>query len=129
MTNSTKCIKNSFTIITLACNVIWYSFRSQVIKTFFVNLYSFIKFFKVIISTVPKIIQLFPFIRFCRILFRTELFLYCCWRRLKFDWRYLSQEIFVIFSQKNKFSFTIFKDRKIVPLFFFIVRHFLLKLS
>ncbi len=98
MSDPTEGIKYCFTIITFSSNVIRNSFWDQIIKTLLIDLYSFIKLFKIKISTIPKVVQFFPLIWFRRILFWHELFLDSSWWRLKFHWWNLSQHVFIVFS-------------------------------
>lgn len=56
VSNPTEGVKNCFTIITFASDVIRNSFWNQIIKTLLVDLYSFIKLFKIKISAVPKVV-------------------------------------------------------------------------
>lgn len=124
MSNPTESIQNSFAIVAFSRNVIRNGLRNEIIETLLVDLYPFIKFLKIKISAVPKIVQSFPFIWLCRVLFRHELFLNCSWWRLQFHWWNLCQQVFIVFSQKNKFPFAVFKDWKIIPLFFLTVYDF-----
>lgn len=56
MSNPAESIKNCFTIIAFPSNIIRNCFWNKIIETLLVNLYSFIKFLKIKVSTVPKII-------------------------------------------------------------------------
>lgn len=56
MSNSAESIKNCFTIITFTSNIIRNCFWNKIIETLLVNLYSFVKFLKIKVSTVPKIV-------------------------------------------------------------------------
>lgn len=84
MPDAAKRIDSCLAVVALTGNIIRNRFRGQCANRLFIDLNQFIEFLKIVVATVPKVLELFLHLHLLWAHFKGQLFLYSCGGGLEF---------------------------------------------